>query len=747
MDNKKDKQKKPLKLSTSGRLQIRKNLGPTADGPKNSGEKKTIQIVFRNKNNQQKSSSTTQSNFRGSSSFRTQAPGLKAPHVNNFFNQPNKNFSGKNKKTASSKKDTPKKSTLKPQDDDFGKINVNKILEQEEQEFDKFPSLAKLKRAREKEKLQSKEDSSENKVSKEITIPEIITVQELANRMAEKTADVIKTLMKMGVMAKPTQSLEADTAEIVASELGHKVRIVNDDDILKEIDDFDDLDDDLETRAPVVTIMGHVDHGKTSILDSFRSSNVVAGESGGITQHIGAYQIDNNNKKITFIDTPGHAAFSNMRARGSKTTDIIVLVVAADDGLKPQTIESISHAKAANVPLIVAINKIDLPAADPDKIRQELLSHEIIVEKLSGDVLDVEISALKKINLDKLEEAIHLQAGLLNLKANPNRISRGVIIESKLDKGRGPVSTVLIQKGTLKIGDIFVSGSEWGKVKALINDKGISVKEAFPSMPIEVLGFDSNPLAGDDFIVVDSENRARRISEYRFNKKRIQSNKVVKTNVEEMFEQISAGEATSLPVIIKADVQGSAEAIESSIIKLSTDEVKVVVIHKGVGAITESDVALANSGKGFIVGFNVRAIPQARDVAKRDGIDIKYYSIIYELIDDIKNLLSGLLKPEIKENITGNVEIREVFSISKVGNIAGCFVKDGLINRNSQIRILRDSIVIHSGTISSLKRFKEEVKEVKFGYECGVMIDKYSDIKVNDIIETYEVVEISRKLQ
>ena len=710
-------------------------------------KKKTIQIVFRNKNNQQKSSSTTQANFRGSSSFRTQAPGLKAPHVNNFFNQPNKNFSGKNKKTASSKKDTPKKSTLKPQDDDFGKINVNKILEQEEQEFDKFPSLAKLKRAREKEKLQSKEDSSENKVSKEITIPEIITVQELANRMAEKTADVIKTLMKMGVMAKPTQSLEADTAEIVASELGHKVRIVNDDDILKEIDDFDDLDDDLETRAPVVTIMGHVDHGKTSILDSFRSSNVVAGESGGITQHIGAYQIDNNNKKITFIDTPGHAAFSNMRARGSKTTDIIVLVVAADDGLKPQTIESISHAKAANVPLIVAINKIDLPAADPDKIRQELLSHEIIVEKLSGDVLDVEISALKKINLDKLEEAIHLQAGLLNLKANPNRISRGVIIESKLDKGRGPVSTVLIQKGTLKIGDIFVSGSEWGKVKALINDKGISVKEAFPSMPIEVLGFDSNPLAGDDFIVVDSENRARRISEYRFNKKRIQSNKVVKTNVEEMFEQISAGEATSLPVIIKADVQGSAEAIESSIIKLSTDEVKVVVIHKGVGAITESDVALANSGKGFIVGFNVRAIPQARDVAKRDGIDIKYYSIIYELIDDIKNLLSGLLKPEIKENITGNVEIREVFSISKVGNIAGCFVKDGLINRNSQIRILRDSIVIHSGTISSLKRFKEEVKEVKFGYECGVMIDKYSDIKVNDIIETYEVVEISRKLQ
>ena len=645
------------------------------------------------------------------------------------------------------KKNTPKKSTLKPQDDEFSKINVNKILEQEEQEFDKFPSLAKLKRAREKEKIQSKDDEETNKVGKEITIPEIITVQELANRMAEKTADVVKTLMKMGVMAKPTQSLEADTAEIVASELGHRVKIVNDDDILKELEDIKDTDEEMVTRAPVVTIMGHVDHGKTSILDCFRSSNVVAGESGGITQHIGAYQITNrDNKKITFIDTPGHAAFSNMRARGSKTTDIIILVVAADDGLKPQTIESIAHAKSANVPIIVAINKIDLSAADPDKVRNELLSHEIVVEKLSGEVLDVEISALKKTNLDKLEEAILLQADLLNLKANPNRSCRGVIIESKLEKGRGSVATVLVQKGSLKIGDIFVSGSEWGKVKALINDKGENLKEALPSMPIEVLGFDANPLAGDDFIVLDSENNARKIAEYRFNKKQIQKNKVIKTNVEEMFEQISAGEATSLPVIIKADVQGSAEAIESSIIKLSTDEVKTTVIHKGVGAITESDVALANSGKGFIVGFNVRAIPQARDMAKRDGVDIKYYSIIYELIDDIKNLLSGLLKPEITENIKGNVEIREVFSISKVGNIAGCFVKEGIISRNSKIRILRDSVVIHTGSISSLKRFKEEVKEVKNGYECGVMIENYSDIKVNDIIETFEVVEKSRKL-
>ena len=746
MEKNKDNKKKPLKLSSSGRLQIRKNLGPVGDKPRNVGQKKTIQIVFRNKNNQQKSSSTAQSNFRGSSSFRTPGATSKAVPPANFFNQPNKNYSGKNKKNSEAKKNSPKKSTLKPQENDLGKININKILEQEEQEFDKFPSLAKIKRAREKEKLQSQDSTDKNNTGKEITIPEIITVQDLANRMAEKTADVVKTLMKMGVMANATQSLEADTAEIVATELGHKAKLVTDDDILKEIEDIKDSEESLQPRAPVVTIMGHVDHGKTSILDAFRNSNVVSGESGGITQHIGAYQINNNNKKITFIDTPGHAAFSNMRARGSKTTDLIILVVAADDGLKPQTIESISHAKAAKVPMIIAINKIDLPAADPDKVRNELLSHEIVVEKLSGEVLDVEISALKKTNLEKLEEAIHLQADLLNLNANPNRSARGSIIESKLEKGRGSVATVLVQKGTLKIGDIFVSGSEWGKVKALIDDKGNNIKEAPPSMPVEVLGFDANPLAGDDFIVVDSENTARKIAEYRFNKKQIQKNKVVKTNVEEMFEQISAGESVTLPVIIKADVQGSAEAIENSITKLSTEEVKTSVIHKGVGAITESDVALANSGKGFIVGFNVRAIPQARDMAKRDGVNIQYYSIIYELIDDIKNLMSGLLDPDISEKITGNVEIREVFSISKVGNIAGCFVKEGFISRNSKIRILRDNVVIHTGSINSLKRFKEEVKEVKTGYECGVMIENYSDIKVNDIIETFEVVESKRKL-
>ncbi len=746
MDKDKGNKKKPLKLSSSGRLQIRKNLGPAGDKARTSGSKKTIQIVFKNKNNQQKSSSTTQSNFRGSSSLRTPRPGINSSPQPNFSSlNKTRNFDNKNKKTVD-KKTQQKKSTLRPLEDDFSKSDAKKILEQEEQEFDKFPSLAKIKRAREKERLKSATDEDDAKISREVSIPDFITVQDLANRMAEKTADVVKVLMKMGVMANATQSLESDTAQLVAEELGHKVTVVKDDDVLNDIKDFEDPDRSLIQRAPVVTIMGHVDHGKTSLLDAFRQSNVVSGEAGGITQHIGAYQTNNNNKKITFIDTPGHAAFSNMRARGSKTTDIIVLVVAADDGIKPQTIESIAHAKTAEVPIIVAINKIDLPGADPDKVRNELLSHEVIVEKLSGEVLDIEVSATKGTNLDKLEEAIHLQADLLNLKANPDRKARGSVIESKLEKGRGSVATVLVQKGTLKVSDIFVSGSEWGKVKALIDDKGKNIKQAEPSVPVEVLGFDSNPLAGDDFIVVESEGIARKIAEFRASKLQIQKNTVAKSNVEEMFAQINKGEATSLPVVIKTDVQGSAEAIENSITKLSTDEVKVNVIYKGVGAITESDVTLASSGRGFIVGFNVRALPHARDIAKRDGVDIKYYSIIYELIDDVKNLLTGLLKPDISENITGNVEIREVFNISKVGNIAGCMVKDGFISRKSQIRILRDNIVIHKGQISSLKRFKEEVSEVKSGFECGVMLDNYSDIKVGDIIETFEEVSTSRKL-
>ncbi len=745
MEKDKGNKKKPLKLSSSGRLQIRKNLGPSGE-KSSSGNKKTIQIVFKNKNNQQKSSSTAQSNFRGSSSLRTPRTSFNQNASNFNPLAKNNNFENRQKKAPDPKKNQAKKSTLKPSDNEFSKFDAKKILEQENQEFDKFPSLAKIKRAREKEKLKVSDDDIESKISREISIPDVITVQELANRMAEKTADVVKTLMKMGVMANATQSLESDTAQLVAEELGHKVNIVKDDDILNEISDYEDNEQSLKERPPVVTIMGHVDHGKTSLLDAFRKTNIVSGEAGGITQHIGAYQINNNNKKITFIDTPGHEAFSNMRARGSKTTDIVILVVAADDGIKPQTVESIAHAKSANVPIIVAINKIDLASAEPDKVRNELLSHEVIVEKLSGEVLDIEVSSLKGTNLDKLEEAIHLQADLLNLKANPNRPARGVIIESKLEKGRGSVATVLVQKGTLKVSDIFVSGTEWGKVKALINDRGQNLNEAGPSVPIEVLGFDSNPLAGDDFVVVENEAVARKISEYRSSKAQILKNTVAKSNVEEMFALINKGEASNLPVVIKTDVQGSAEAIENSITKLSTDEVKVNVIHKGVGAITESDVALAGSSNGFIVGFNVRALPHARDVAKRDGVDIKYYSIIYELIDDVRNLLSGLLKPDISENITGNVEIREVFNISKVGNIAGCMVKEGYISRKSQIRILRDNIVIHKGQISSLKRFKEEVSEVKTGFECGVMIDNYSDIKVGDVIETFEEISKNRKL-
>ncbi len=742
MEKNKDK-KKPLKLSSSGRLQIRKNLGPSGEKLKGDNNKKTIQIVFRNKNSQQKSTSTAKSNYRGSSTFRSNQN--TAPQN---FNLPSKNksFESKQKKLSEIKKNQPKKSTLKPIDDDFNKIDAKKILEQEDQEYDRFPSLAKIKRAREKEKLKDSFDNIDNKLSREVSIPDIITVQDLANRMAEKTADVVKALMKLGVMANATQSLESDTAELVVEELGHIPVRVNDEDILKEIEDFEDGKDKLIKRPPVVTIMGHVDHGKTSLLDAIRETKVVDGESGGITQHIGAYQISKSGKTITFIDTPGHSAFANMRARGAETTDIIILVVAANDSLKPQTVESIAHAKAAKVPMIVAINKIDLDSSDPEKVRNDLLSQEVIVEKLSGEVLDVEISALKKINLDKLLDAIHLQSDLLDLKANPNRSARGIILESKLEKGRGSVATVLVQKGTLKIGDIFVSGSNLGKVKALINDKNENIKEALPSMPVEVLGFDDNPLSGDDFVVVESESIARKVAEYRFNKLKIKKNKVVKSNVEEMFSKINQGEIKTLPILIKTDVQGSAEAIENAISKLSNDEVSVDVILKGVGAITESDVALTKSSNGFIVGFNVRALPHARDLAKRDGIDIKYYSIIYELIDDVKNLLSGLLTPEISENITGNVEIREVFNISKLGNIAGCIVKSGLISRKSKIRLLRDNVVIHTGNLLSLKRFKDEVSEVKSGFECGVVIENYSDIKVGDIIETFEEIKKARSI-
>ncbi len=752
--DKNKKNKKPLKLSSEGRLQLRKNLGPDQVKRQSSNKKsKTIQIVFK-----KKTSSKTDSSFSKRQVFskrpekrqETNQNNIKGKKFNKLFAAPILTKSDVHKKIDTKKFDNKKtntkkiKRTLNP-DDKVGKFDVNKVLQQEEQEYDKLPSLAKIKRAREREKLKT-QSLDNTKVSRDVTIPEIITVQDLANRMAEKTADVVKELMKLGIMVTANQSIEGDTAELVATELGHKSNRVSDIDVLKDIEDIEDPEDELQSRPPVVTIMGHVDHGKTSILDSIRKSDVASKEAGGITQHIGAYQITTEkDKKITFIDTPGHEAFTNIRARGAKTTDIVVLVIAADDGIKPQTQEAISHAKAAKVPIIIAINKIDTPGANPEKVRTELLSYEIVVEKLSGEVQDVEVSATKNMNIDKLQEAILLQAEILNLKANPNRKSRGVVLESRLEKGRGPVATILIQKGTLKIGDVFVSGSEWGKIRALRNDKGEKEETALPGSPIEILGLNDNPQAGDDFIVVNSEFTAREIAKYRLSEKK-KNLTINKSNVENMFEKIAAGEISKLPVIVKADVQGSADAIDSSLEKLSTNEVKTDVIFKGVGAITESDVALANSSKGFIIGFNVRAIPQARDMAKREGVDLKYYSVIYELIDDVKKLMGGLLSPNISEKITGNVEIREVFKISKIGNVAGCFVKEGFIKRDSKIRILRDNVVVHEGKIDSLKRFKDEVKDVQQGYECGVTIEEYNDIKKGDIIETFSIQKEAREL-
>ena len=752
--DKNKKNKKPLKLSSEGRLQLRKNLGPDQVKRQSSNKKsKTIQIVFK-----KKTSSKTDSNFSKRQVFskrpekrqETNQNNIKGKKLNKLFTAPILTKSDVHKKIDTKKFDNKKtntkkiKRTLNP-DDKVGKFDVNKVLQQEEQEYDKLPSLAKIKRAREREKLKT-QSLDNTKLSRDVTIPEIITVQDLANRMAEKTADVVKELMKLGIMVTANQSIEGDTAELVATELGHKSNRVSDIDVLKDIEDIEDPEDELQSRPPVVTIMGHVDHGKTSILDSIRKSDVASKEAGGITQHIGAYQITTEkDKKITFIDTPGHEAFTNIRARGAKTTDIVVLVIAADDGIKPQTQEAISHAKAAKVPIIIAINKIDTPGANPEKVRTELLSYEIVVEKLSGEVQDVEVSATKNMNIDKLQEAILLQAEILNLKANPNRKSRGVVLESRLEKGRGPVATILIQKGTLKIGDVFVSGSEWGKIRALRNDKGEKEEIALPGSPIEILGLNDNPEAGDDFIVVNSEFTAREIAKYRLSEKK-KNLTINKSNVENMFEKIAAGEISKLPVIVKADVQGSADAIDSSLEKLSTNEVKTDVIFKGVGAITESDVALANSSKGFIIGFNVRAIPQARDMAKREGVDLKYYSVIYELIDDVKKLMGGLLSPNISEKITGNVEIREVFKISKIGNVAGCFVKEGFIKRDSKIRILRDNVVVHEGKIDSLKRFKDEVKDVQQGYECGVTIEEYNDIKKGDIIETFSIQKEAREL-
>jgi translation initiation factor IF-2 len=609
------------------------------------------------------------------------------------------------------------------------------------------PSLAALRRHRERERRQQQLEEAGPFV-REVVLPETITVSELANRMAVRGADVIKQLMKMGVMATINQTLDPDTAELLVGEFGHQAKRVSEADVEIGLEGIEDRPEDLQPRAPVVTVMGHVDHGKTSLLDALRQSDVAAHEAGGITQHIGAYQVDlGTGHPVTFIDTPGHAAFSEIRARGAKVTDIVVLVVAADDGVMPQTVEAIAHARAAGVPIVVAVNKIDRPDADPDRVKQELLSHELVTEQFGGDVLSVEVSALQRTNLDKLIEAIQLQAEILELRANPNRPAQGTVIEAKLDRGRGVVATVLIERGTLKVGDIIVCGGQWGRVRALVDDRGRNVEAAGPAVPVETLGLDGVPDAGDPLVVVDNERRAREITEYRQRKRRTQASATSpRSSVEEMFSQLASGEAKELPVVIKSDVHGSMEAIVAGLQRLGTDEVSVRVLHAGVGAITESDITLALASKAWVLGFNVRANAQARELAKRDGVDIRYHSIIYELLDEAKAALSGMLSPTARETTLGHAEIREVFSITKTGRIAGCMVTDGLIRRSARVRLLRDNVVIHDGALGSLRRFKDDVREVREGFECGIGIEGYNDIREGDVIEAYEVEQIARTL-
>jgi len=626
-----------------------------------------------------------------------------------------------------------------------GKLTVTRALDDDAGE--RMRSLASVRRARERER-QRMLRQEQPKIVREVVVPETITIQELANRMAERAADVIKALMRMGVMATINQVIDADTAELIVSEFGHRLRRVAESDVEIGLRGEADEPDDTEPRPPVVTIMGHVDHGKTSLLDALRETDVAAGEAGGITQHIGAYQVTlKGGKQITFIDTPGHQAFTAMRARGANVTDIVVLVVAADDGIMEQTVEAIRHARAANVPVIVAINKIDRPDARPDRVRQELLQHELVVEELGGEVLDVEVSALKKTNLDKLEEAILLQAELLDLKGNPNRSAEGVVLEAKLERGRGPVATVLVQRGTLRVGDIFVAGGEWGRVRALADERGQNQKDAGPSTPIEVLGLNGMPLAGDDFVVIESESRAREVTDFRQRRRRDAAAAAGgRGTLEQMFSDIATGVAKELPIVVKADVQGSLEAIVGSLEKLSTDEVAVRVLHSAVGGINESDVILAKATNSVIIGFNVRANPQARDLATRDGVEIRYYAIIYDVIDDMRSALSGMLSPTLRERFLGNAAIREVFNITRVGKVAGCMVTDGVVRRGARVRLLRDNVVIHDGALKTLKRFKDEVREVREGYECGMAFENYENIQQGDVIECFEVEEVARTL-
>ena len=625
-----------------------------------------------------------------------------------------------------------------------GRLTIINALDEEQRQR----SLASLKRHRERQKKQTIGPQAQQKIQREVVVPEVITIQELANRMAERGVDVIKYLMKDGEMHKITDVIDADTAQLIAEEFGHTVRRVSDADVEEGFIGAKDLAEDVQHRAPVVTIMGHVDHGKTSLLDAIRATNVVSEEAGGITQHIGAYQVETPaGQKITFIDTPGHEAFTAMRARGAKVTDIVVLVVAADDGVKPQTVEAINHAKAAKVPLIVAINKIDKAGADPQRVRTELLNHEIVVESLGGETLEIEVSALEKTGLDKLLEAILLQAEVLELTANPDRPAEGVIVEAKLERGRGPVGTALIRRGTLRLGDLIVAGSAWGRVRALINDLGEHVKEAGPSVPVEVLGFDSAPEAGDQFAVVENEARAREITSYRLRERRKRLAVAgQRGSLEQMMTQLKATGTKEFTLLVKGDVQGSVEAIVTALDKLGTDEVRARIVHAGVGGITESDISLAATSGAVVLGFNVRANAQAREAAECEGVEIRYYAVIYDLVDEVKQAMSGLLAPTTRETLLGNAEILEVFTISKVGKVAGCRVTDGKVERGATVRLIRDNVVVHKGRLSTLKRFKDEVKEVVAGQECGMAFEGYQDMRQGDVIECFEVEHVKRTL-
>ncbi len=626
-----------------------------------------------------------------------------------------------------------------------GKLTISEALSGSE--GGRQRSLASVRRQREKARMRE-EAQQQVKQVRDVIIPDSITVSELANRMAERAADVVKELMKQGIMVTATQTIDAETAELVTIEFGHKALRVSESDIEIGLEGEEDSQDSLKARPPVITIMGHVDHGKTSLLDAIRQTDVAGGESGGITQHIGAYQIKTKaDNIITFIDTPGHEAFTEMRLRGASTTDIVVLVVAADDSVKAQTIEAINHAKAANCPIIVAVNKCDKPEADAQRVRSDLLQHEIITEDFGGDIQCIDVSAHTGIGLEKLEEAMMLQAEILELKANPDRPAEGSVIEAKVERGRGSVATVLVQKGTLRVGDIFVVGAEHGKVRALLNDRGANLKEALPGQPIEVLGLNGTPMAGDQIVVVQTDARAREIADYRSRQARDKEAAVTaRGSVEQMLSAIAAGEAEELPVVIKTDVHGSLEAIKVALDKLATEQVKVRILTGGVGALSESDISLAAASQAIVVGFNVRAIPQARDLARRGGVDIRYHSIIYELIDEIKSAMGGLLSPDQQEDFIGYAEIREVFSVSKLGKVAGCYVTEGIIRRGCKVRLLRDNVVIHEGALKTLKRFKDEVKEVKDGTECGMAFENYSDIQQGDVIECFEIKEVARTL-